>query len=402
MKRIAIVPSLLFLVLLGACKDDYVGNNPIIPASGGSYIVSVGEDNSISTLDPDGTNRNIVVPADNTYRRVIEAVDGKIFYSEAHTTAQGSEKLISMIDVTRNSITKIVQIKCDPAENPLALPLATVTPDGARVLVLTCGALDLGASGHQDTAHVYVNSVATTQGDFPGVLSHPTTISASYGVEAMTRPVCSIGGSTIAFCYYVGSGNARMVSVNIDGTDLHDFGQVGMGYLTADRQAGPVWSPDGSRLAIVGPEGRTADIYDAAGGKISSIPALPANAAAMRALYWSPRGGEFAAVVDGWGAASSPYREYRIYALGLDGTLTDMVNFNQHGRPDSMGYMDYFCDWSPDGTRMVLLGQANLNGTMQGYDLYVTDAAENRLRLCANIQVRVKDAIWMRSTTPAT
>jgi WD40 repeat protein len=398
MKRIAIVASLL-LTFLAACKDNYVGDNPIGPSGSMYSLASVGEDNTVSMVNADGSNLKTLVSAGSSYRRLIDAVGDLVAFSEAQISATGATETISVVNVRTNNVTQLVEFTCDPSENQFAPPMATLTPDG-RLVVLSMGPLQQGFP-NGDSTHLYVNVVPTDKGDFPGATSAFVDVDLPYGFSQMTRPVCSPDGSRIAFCYTVGGKTSRLVTIGPDGTGLRDAGQVGVAYTLADRNAGPTWSPDGTRLAIVGEEGTSIDLYDPDAGKIGSIPAYPDGAHTVAAVVWSPTGSQFAAVLDGWTTTNSPYRGYRIYGVGTDGTLANLVAFGHPGMADSAGYMDYFCDWSPNGKQLAFLGQANLSGMDKGYNLYVTNPVDQQVRSYRLTQGHVKDALWMRPAETA-
>jgi Tol biopolymer transport system component len=121
--------------------------------------------------------------------------------------------------------------------------------------------------------------------------------------------------------------------VAADGTGGRSLGGVAFAF-------GPTWSPDGSRIAFIGEQGDSAQIFTAApdGSGLTQVSRLPEDE--ISAVTWSPDGTRIA------------------FAARRDGMRLDVINADGSGlRTLARSLNDDFPDpsWSPDGKRLTFV-----------------------------------------------
>jgi Tol biopolymer transport system component len=135
----------------------------------------------------------------------------------------------------------------------------------------------------------------------------------------------------IAFTHFVDEAHANIFVANADGTAMRQL-------TTGHRDAGPTWSPDGSRIAFVRDEGDQHELYVMKADG-SDARALTRTAASEGMLAWSPDGQRIAYVV---GALDQD-----IHILDANGS--NSRNLTSSPAPEG------WPTWSPDGRRLAFM-----------------------------------------------
>jgi len=162
-------------------------------------------------------------------------------------------------------------------------------------------------------------------------------------------PVWSPDGTRIALCHY-SNGRGQIYVMNADGSQAFNLSNNDY----CDRS--PVWSPDGNKLAFVSDRDGDWEIYvmNSDGSqqrRLTSSPGLD------QAPAWSPDGTEIVFESDRGG-------DFDIYVMNADGS-------DQHpviARPGQ----DHGPVWSPDGSRIACIGQSY--GAGWSRQLFVVEA----------------------------
>ena len=178
-----------------------------------------------------------------------------------------------------------------------------------------------------------------------------TRIVAIDGAHAF-GPVWSPDGKRLAFT--AGTERVGVRIANADGTDLHTVAALG----DRDVFAGS-WSPDGSMLAVAAKTesgGFAIELVDLASGRVTRLTSGEANDG--RPMF-SPDGGSIA-------FNSNPGGSYGVYVIRTDGTDQRRVT----SADESWG-----ASWSPDGRRLAF----NSNATGP-HEIYVANADGSDLR----------------------
>ncbi|HEX7049660.1 MAG TPA: LpqB family beta-propeller domain-containing protein, partial [Longimicrobiales bacterium] len=209
------------------------------------------------------------------------------------------------------------------------------SPDGGRIAFTS----DRGGNGQQ----IYVmNADGSAQ----------TRLTMSAGSNF--KPVWSPDGTKIAF-ESTRDGNSEIYIMNGDGSDPTNLTQSEV----LDR--GPVWSPDGTKIAwarqvFVGPFGiqPSLDVFvmNADGSDPTN---LTNNEVFDRGPVWSPDGTRIAFVIGQGGG------DFEIVVMNADGS--DQTNLTNIGGDDLVP------NWSPDGTRIAFMSERDGNR-----EIYVMNA----------------------------
>jgi Tol biopolymer transport system component len=118
-----------------------------------------------------------------------------------------------------------------------------------------------------------------------------------------------------------------------DGTGLTQLTFIG-----ASRIGTPVWSPDGSTIAVI--IDSTLHVVDAAGGGTITIPSAHGGwFSDFSPPSWSKKGTEIAAVIEQWGAGP-----HDVYVVAADGS--SQTNITNDGKSEHPA-------WAPNGTEIA-------------------------------------------------
>jgi dipeptidyl aminopeptidase/acylaminoacyl peptidase len=172
-------------------------------------------------------------------------------------------------------------------------------------------------------------------------------------------PEWSPDGRRLAFMSRVGPADQLFV------LDLAGGGEPRQLSSVAEGAASPVWSPDGSRIAFIGTVVSDPDA-------VVDDPRPPESRDQLRRSPVARIARRLDYKHDGQGFVDGRYHHlFVVSALG--GSVTQLTD----GPWDVSGF-----DWSPDGTRLVVSGNAEPNADLQReLNLYLVDLAGNRHRL---------------------
>ncbi len=182
------------------------------------------------------------------------------------------------------------------------------------------------------------------------------------GVPATAQVAMNADGQ-IAFATPAGGGALQVYTVNPDGSDLKAVTPVGYGY--------PVWSPDGSRLAVIrccngSSESVVAVVDVRAGDTITTLPVdqTPGVAQSVSGpAVWAPDGSKiaFTAFQGNEGSGGTTY----IHVANTDGSATSTLARYDFGDGDPGRIV-----WSPDGQSVAFAGGELINGS-ETYGVFV-------------------------------
>ena len=189
---------------------------------------------------------------------------------------------------------------------------------------------------------------------------------------ALRRPAWSPDGTRLAFAADHGESGMSIYTIRADGTDLRRL---------TETLSVPAWSPDGERIAFGRADGRKVAIYTmAADGRgerrVTSIPDVGWNSHKhpmlyIRTLQWSPDGSKILFVENrelaGHDCSRSPTTD-GVYIVGADGSGLVALGITE---PKVYSYAA--AAWSPDGTRIAVLADAE-HEDQWAFDCDYTDA----------------------------
>jgi Tol biopolymer transport system component len=149
-------------------------------------------------------------------------------------------------------------------------------------------------------------------------------------------PALSWDGTRLAYTTDASIGVAKVWTANADGTGAARATPAGFG-SEAEPEAAPVWWPFGGRLALVGTDKGSADVYDLA---LGGVPALRAGGTTAEVdPAWSPDGTRLVYTSNVTGSGD-------LYMLRLsDGRVTRLTSGAQ---------AESYATWTPNG-RIVYL-----------------------------------------------
>ena len=219
----------------------------------------------------------------------------------------------------------------------------------ALVLMLAVGAGPAGAAfpgangkiAFGDRTEIGEARISTVNPDGGG-LTELTDLADLAGSQAFANgPVWSPDGTRLAF-WSLRDGNAEIYTMNADGS--------GVRRLTNDlaRDAGPAWSPDGTRIAFDSERDGNGEIYSISpvGTGLTNLTNFPEDGVGPS---WSPDGSRIAFTSLESGDALAG-----IYTMNADGS-------GQRRLTNPTTGSDYAPAWSPDGTKLAF-------GSVRDYD----------------------------------
>jgi dipeptidyl aminopeptidase/acylaminoacyl peptidase len=190
-------------------------------------------------------------------------------------------------------------------------------------------------------------------------LLEPEPIEPTGGPHRDHSPEWSLDGRRLAFISKVGPVDQLFVLDFSAGGETRRLSSIPEG------AASPVWSPDGSRIAFIGtvmsdPEAVVDDPRPPESRE--QVRRAPVARIARRLDYKH----------DGQGYVDGRYHHLFVVSLG-GGNVTQLTS----GAWDVTGF-----DWAPDGTRLIVSGNAEPGADLQReLNLYVVDLAGNRHRM---------------------
>lgn len=175
-------------------------------------------------------------------------------------------------------------------------------------------------------------------------------------------PVWSPDGTKIAF-FSNRNYTFALYTMNADGSDLR---------LVTDQVPNPTaaaWSPDGTKIALVGglffaiPPGDLAiDIYTV-NVDGSGLTKLTKESGLNGSPTWSPDGSQIA-----FSSNRDPDQRHKIWVMNADGSnqrrLTDI-----HNTSNPLFYGDGWPSWSPDGSSILFTGYRDFNGARNCFEV---------------------------------
>ena len=175
-------------------------------------------------------------------------------------------------------------------------------------------------------------------------------------------PVWSPDGSKLALTLTVGTGTTRIAMMNADGSGLTEFTHCDPPECLSDTS--PAWAPDGSRIAWARVSGAGAVIPESIfvqGGERPTLP-LP-GLAFVGGLTWAPDGNSIA-----FAASEEGQERSSIYVVNVsDGAVTRLTDCPLSECPVG----DLHPSWSPDGSTIVFA---------RDNDLYIMSADGSDVR----------------------
>jgi Tol biopolymer transport system component len=245
------------------------------------------------------------------------------------------------------------------ASTPWAVPgHATWSPDGRKIAYV------VGGTRAGDPFVVYV---VNADG------SDKRNLTRQWGLDFNVFPIWSPDWKRIAFvpdpCTDVGACTrfSHIYVMNADGSALRRLARGGKvrriwsGQGVCPCAAGPVWSPDGRRIAFGSEQDGPVDLYITnRDGKAERR--LTRNAEEEGSLTWSPDGRRIAVVVQSR-KGTGPVTSNHLYVVSADGSDRRLLGRGQAPT------------WSPDGRKIAFRSDRDGNG-----EVYVVNADGSGLR----------------------
>jgi TolB protein len=259
-------------------------------------------------------------------------------------SSDGSKLLINRPRDPRRAQSALVVLNPDGSETLVAvaqrysLSGGSFTPDGSKVVY---------AAGLADSEWPSGIFVVDAEGGTPELLyaaderdyNRPGYPTPDIHQPSVFSPSLSPDGSSIAYVEGMGDWGNSVWVMNADGTDRRQImGEEG----PAIRPRGPwglQWSPDGTRLALEGPQGIY--VVNADGSALTRV----AQGEEEIAPYWSPDGSRIAFQLYA-DATQAPYTKATLYSIAPDGS--DVRSLGHVLQPKSdFGPWSYLGPWNP-------------------------------------------------------